>query len=391
MIPALERESPPGPSPASAEPIALVIGSMGAGGAERVLSLMANYWAERGHPVSLITLDPAPSFYPLSPGVRHVRTGLGGTTQAWWQSMGNNLRVVSGLRRAVLATGAATVISFITQSNVHCLLATIGTGVRVIACERSDPNMEPTARPWALLRRLLYGRAAGVVCQTERAMAYFGPSIRARGRVIPNPVAVDAIGAAPGLAGASSRSGRVVIGMGRLGAEKRFDLLIAAFALAGGRHPDWRLEIWGEGPLRPQLESQVRAAGLQDRVRLPGRTTEAAAVMRASDLFVLSSAYEGFPNALCEAMACGLPVISVDCPSGPAEIIRHGHDGLLVPTGDAAALAAAMDRLMGNPAERLALAEEAPHIADRLCLPATMARWDSLLAEAAGPRGRSTT
>jgi glycosyltransferase involved in cell wall biosynthesis len=166
--------------------------------------------------------------------------------------------------------------------------------------------------------------------------------------------------------------------MGRLDAEKGFDLLIAAFGRLAADFPDWGLAILGEGSLRQKLSAQVAALGLGDRVRLPG-VTDSAAALRQGELFVLSSRHEAFGLALAEAMAAGLPVIAADCPSGPAEIIHSGEDGLLVPAEDAAALAAAMAQLMADPAQRRRLGENARASARRFDLSTVTQSWERLI------------
>jgi GalNAc-alpha-(1->4)-GalNAc-alpha-(1->3)-diNAcBac-PP-undecaprenol alpha-1,4-N-acetyl-D-galactosaminyltransferase len=135
----------------------------------------------------------------------------------------------------------------------------------------------------------------------------------------------------------------------------------------------------GEGPERPRLEAQIRAAGLEERVRLCGWIPDPASVLRTCDAFVLSSRFEGFPNALLEAMALGLPAISVDCPSGPADIIRHEVDGLLVPFGNVPALAAAIRRLLSDGRLRGQLGAEAVRVVERFSTARYFALWDAVL------------
>jgi GalNAc-alpha-(1->4)-GalNAc-alpha-(1->3)-diNAcBac-PP-undecaprenol alpha-1,4-N-acetyl-D-galactosaminyltransferase len=155
-------------------------------------------------------------------------------------------------------------------------------------------------------------------------------------------------------------------------------LLIAAFANVAPAFPDWRLVIAGDGVERPALEALVADLGLSDRVSLPG-VVDATAHLADADLFVLSSRYEGFPNVLMEAMAAGLPVIAFDCQSGPSEVIRDGVDGLLVPPGDATALAVRMGQLMDDPDTRQRLGAAAPDVVHRFGIERVMGMWEDLV------------
>ena len=169
-----------------------------------------------------------------------------------------------------------------------------------------------------------------------------------------------------------------MVAMGRLDDQKGFDILIRAFARCAPGHPDWSLVIAGEGARRRDLEAQVAEADVADRVRLPGLVRDTESLLATSDLFILSSRYEGFPNVLLEAMAVGLPTIAFDCDSGPAEIIRVGVDGVLVPPGDDDGLALAMNRLMGDDSERIRLGREAEAVTERFGHTRIMQLWESM-------------
>src|ERR1700733_4389767 len=172
---------------------------------------------------------------------------------------------------------------------------------------------------------------------------------------------------------------RQLAAMGRLDYQKGFDLLIDAFARAAEGQPDWSLVILGEGPERRRLEEQIHTRGLEPRVQLLGWVSDPSRVLRDCDAFVLSSRYEGFPNALLEAMALGLPAVAVDCPSGPADIIRSEVDGLLVPLGSVPALTTALRRLMCDEKLRHRLGREAVQVVGRFSSERYYARWEAVL------------
>jgi glycosyltransferase involved in cell wall biosynthesis len=231
---------------------------------------------------------------------------------------------------------------------------------------------------WRLLRRLTYPLARFVVVLNERNAAYFGFLSRGMVRVIPNPVLP------PSRPGFAARD-KVILGMSRLSPVKRLDLVIKAFHSVSDRLPGWTVVLYGEGPHRRVLEDLIAGLGLQKRVFLPGTTQDPDSVMQRSSIFVLSSDYEGFPNAMCEAMACGMAVVAVDCETGPREILTHGVDGLLVPHGDVNALADALVALANDQRRREFLGERAALISERFSGESVRKLWKDLLDESAGP------
>jgi GalNAc-alpha-(1->4)-GalNAc-alpha-(1->3)-diNAcBac-PP-undecaprenol alpha-1,4-N-acetyl-D-galactosaminyltransferase len=365
--------------------LTLVIHSMSNGGAERVVATMANAWVARGWEITLLTFDDGhePSFYPLDSRVDHRPLGVATDSSGAIQAIKSNLDRIRLIRHAVTSSRPEVVVSFLDMVNVRVLLATRGLGIPTIVMEQTDPGQKQLGASWNTLRRLLYPRASRLVVLSETARSYFAAAIQKRSVIIPNPIAIELPNATDGPA---NSSGRTVVAMGRFAPEKGFDLLLDAFASIASQHPDWQLAIWGDGPLRPQLEAHRERLGLTNRVAMPGRTTQPFAVLRQADLFVMSSRREGFPLALGEAMACGLPAVSFDCPSGPREIIRHEMDGLLVPDGDVAALAAALSRLMSNDAERERFAARAVDVNERFGAERVLGQWESMLREVTSGR-----
>ena len=342
---------------------------------------LANAWATKGWPVSLLTLGSTPSFYSLDSRVNYLPLGVVGESANAFVAVANNLRRMITLRRAIRAQNTAAVISFMDATNVLTVLAVQGLSLPVIVSEWVDPTQHLIGRWWDILRRFLYSRAARVIVQTERNLEYYPGSIKRIARVIPNPVMVPKEVQLCVPQHPPGRS-KVAIAMGRLVEQKGFDLLLHAFSRIASKHPAWTLDIWGEGGKRSELESLISKLGLKERARLCGLTRQPFERLLEADLFVLSSRYEGLPNVLCEAMACGLPAISFDCPTGPREIIRDGLDGILVRDGDVEALAEAMGRLMGDESERKRLSARAVEVVERYSVEKVVGMWEQAISEA---------
>jgi glycosyltransferase involved in cell wall biosynthesis len=173
----------------------------------------------------------------------------------------------------------------------------------------------------------------------------------------------------------------IVIAAGRLTPQKGFDLLVEAFAQVHARHPDWRLHIFGHGRLRLKLTAQIQQRGLSDVVILRGLTRDLDAELARASIFVLSSRKEGLPMVLLEAMAAGLPVVSFNCPTGPAEVMEHGVNGLLVPAQDVSGLADGISRLIEDRSGREEMGRAARLTSARYEMPAIAAQWKDLFTD----------
>jgi glycosyltransferase involved in cell wall biosynthesis len=359
--------------------LTLVISSLSAGGAERVMTIITNYWAEKGWQIALLTFDDdaTPPFYDLDSRIKHIPLDLAGDSTNPLAGVWNNLRRVLALRSAIRESKPECVISFLDQVNVLTLLATRGLQIPVIVMEQTYPPLHLIGRAWNLLRNRIYPGAAQVVGATARVLSNFSPRIQSRACVIHNPVLPPPLTDKRPAKKLLERP--ALLAVGRLDEQKGYDLLLRAFAQLKDRHTNWTLTILGEGPLRRELETLAQQLGISNRVKLLGRVSNPYDFFAQANIFVMASRYEGFPLALCEAMACGLPVISTDCPSGPKEIIRDGVDGVLVPTEDVEALASAINCLIEDEAMRQRLGSRATDVIERFSLEKVMRTWEELL------------
>lgn len=357
--------------------LTLVISSLSRGGAERVMAELANEWAARDTNVTLITLEQrSAESYRLDARIGLVTLGLTWDSTSLFGALRGNFRRLLAIRKAVAAAPARTVLSFEDRTNVAVLLATAGMGLHRIVAERTDSRVHEIGRIWALLRRLTYPFADALVVQSEllRPWALRVMLGKPVVHVVPNPLRKSE----ECVAGFQAPQGPYIAAVGRMVPSKGFDALLSAFAELAPEFPDWRLVIAGDGDDRPRLENLARKLNIEERVLMPGWLEEPLVLLRKADIFVLSSRYEGFPNALLEAMSCGLAVVSTRC-CGAIDAITHDVDGLLIAPDDAAELAQATRRFMQDRALRERFGRNAYAASQRYRMGSVFGQWDRLV------------
>ena len=319
--------------------IIFTLASLGSGGAERVVSLLANKMAEQGHQVEIICLKFNDVYYKLHPEVK--------VTLAMKQTK-NRITEVSWLRKYVKQEKPDVVIAF--TEGVYCftIAALLGTKIPVIASERLDPS----AMTWKrnLLKRLLLPYADWLVVQTKTIKDYFPKRIQKKSSIVFNPVN-EKVSLTPSPSpkgeGNYAEEGKLnrIISVARLFPQKNQEMMIRAFAKIADKYPDWKLVIYGEGPLRDSLQLTIDSLQLSERVLLPGRTEKVIEELQKSKIFCLSSDYEGMSNSMIEAICVGLPIVSTKV-SGTDELIQDGVNGLLVDIGDEQGMTDALEKLI---------------------------------------------
>ncbi len=355
---------------------------MNGGGAERVASLLVNHWAANAHSVSLLlAVSPgSPVAYPVDDRVEIAHLGILNPSAPHLPPLRevcrpSNFTRFAKLRRAILQRRPAIVVSFMDRINVATLIACAATRLPVVVSERVA--IQDLGAIWNSARRITYPLARRIVVQTPRAATLLPRSFQPRIAVIPNPVPQPA---GEGQVAADLPS-TFVFSAGRLVDQKNHALLIRAFADACAADPasPWHLVIAGDGPLRNPLRDLAKSLGIAERTYFIPWMPSIGALYRRAAIYALSSHAEGFPNALVEAMSCGVPVIATDCPFGPAEILGSSGAGLLSPPGDVGAFAQNLQTLMRDPSLRSTMGKIARDAASRYAASAILPLWDELL------------
>ena len=355
-----------------------LIPRMQGGGAERVMATLANHLCS-DYKIQILTFTDAESFYHLDSKVELV--GLGQSvnrknklTYVVSAACGG-VKLLFRLRKQIRVYRPDVILSFLREPILFSILFKL-IGIikcRVVVSERNDPTRERRLSQW--FERNFYHKADVVVCQSENVRTFFPEKHRSKTRVIPNPIASDAI--PPRFEGTRKHT---VVSVGRLRKQKNLSMLLRAFARLPEEFSDFDLEIYGTGDLEGRLVEEIQALGLEGRAKLMGVKKNVMHHISDRALFVMCSDYEGFPNALAEAMAAGLPVISTDFSTGVAKDIIKAENGMIIPVGDEDALVDAMAKMLSSEEKWEEMSIENRKLLCTLSEEKVMAMWKKVLS-----------
>lgn len=341
--------------------IAIYLNSLSRGGAERVSVILAEYFANRNVECILLTTNTATEEYTVPKKVKRI-------------SLNNEktfLKKIIALRKIIKGEKIKKVLIMDTPGCIYAIPATINLNVKKIVSERNDPHNFSGKKIVKIISRLLMRTADGFVFQTLDAQKYYQKLLKNNGVIIYNPLFSKKL---------PIRDERKIeyniVSVGRLTEQKNQKMLIDAFSKICDRFSEYSLTIFGEGPLREELTNYIKEINLENRIFLPGNKENVTDLIKNASLFVLTSNYEGMPNALIEAMAIGIPCISTDCPcGGPRTLIKHMKNGMLVQLNDVSGLAKMLKYCIENKEVMLKISRESIKIKDELDMNKICKQW----------------
>jgi len=362
--------------------ILIHISQLTSGGAEKVASLMANYWVSE-HSVTLLTNTSVNTdFFEINDNVIRRSTNFKVSQKNAFIKIKSHIIGLWGLRDILKEENPDVIISHNATSNVRILIATLGLNIPVIVEDHNNPALNTiTKQPWKTLKPFVYALSDRIILLTHDLVQYYPAYLHKKVTVIPNPIDIPEH---------IANSDEVIlkkptfISTGNFRYIKGYDLLIEAFSLVVKKHPDWHLTILGDGSERENLMTLSRNLGLTNKIDMPGRVNNPYPILKKADIYVLSSRSEGFPVALCEAMGIGLPCISFDCPTGPSDIIKNGKNGILVEYLNIEKLAQSMIELIENNSLRNKFSKEALKINEDLDIKVIMHKWETVIKKSIG-------
>lgn len=320
------------------EKILFVISQLKVGGAAKMIKYVANLCAAHFKEVSLVTYYDDYTPEDVSSSIKRINLNVRISKTPLWR-----IKALIRLRKIVKQGGYFAVCSFLPDISAMSRLATIGLRLKVISAERGDPYQ--FSKLWKGIVTWTYRNSDYCFFQLEQARDFFDSKIKDHSYVIPNPYVPD-LDVEPFFGHRKA----TIVSAGRFAWQKRFDVLIDAFAQVHKKHPNYRLILYGEGEYLQRYKKQAQALNIDRFVDFPGYIKNVSSFIREDGIFVLSSDYEGIPNSLIEAMSVGMPVVATDCtPGGAAFLTDCGKRGLLVPVHNVEAMSNAINTLIECP------------------------------------------
>ncbi len=331
--------------------IAFYINAIHEGGAERVMVNLASNFANEGDNVILITSFKDSWEYSYSTKIKRYILEENKTFRS---TIKRNIFRILELRKVLKVESPDCIVSFMAEPNYRSIIASHGLKIKTIISVRNDPNKEYPGKIGNLLGKKLLPLADGCVFQTSEAQRWFPKKLQDKSQIIFNAVKEDFFEINRQVVK------NTIVTCGRLEEQKNHKMLINAFELVLKKHPDAKLMIYGEGKLRSDLTELIKSKGIEQNVLLCGNSNNVPEVLSKAEIFVLSSDYEGMPNALMEALAAGVPCISTDCPcGGPKSLITDKVNGRLISIKNEQQLANVLVELLDNKEMATGLGTEA--------------------------------
>lgn len=354
--------------------IVSVISSLQPGGAERVLSILANSLAEKNNSVKILTyeVDGTKPFYPIESEVELIQLNLRARSKSIISALINNVKRILILARELKKQKPDVVISYMVDTSITTLIVMMWSKTPVIVCEHSDPSVFPVSKVWRFLRRVLYLRASLLVVLNETSKKWFEERIPTKVAVIPNPVMSVQNKNDP----TEINSEKSIIAVGRLVHVKGYDILLQSFSLINKLYPEWKLKIFGDGSEKMKLIELCKELGLDNQVRFCGVVSDIYKEYQKAGLFIMSSRHEAFPMSLCEAMSSGLCVITTRVHDSISDLVINEQNGLMVEPEDIEGLAEAMKKAMGSIEMRNTLGFKAKERMEEFSVDKVLQQWE---------------
>lgn len=347
--------------------VMFIIPSMAGGGAERVISVLANAFTEKGIETKIMMTAGDACDYELHSDIELFQAG-----EVTGGSVIKRFARVFRMRRLFKENSDAILVAFEPDATFFAGIAKMGLSMKLLASERNDPKSFGNSK----VRKFAYRWADKLVFQTRDAMEYFAPEIQKKGCVIPNPISDSLPEPYTG------QRKKTVVAVSRLEPQKNHKMMLQAFAEFVRKYPEYTLYLYGKGSLEGELRQLAVTLQIEDKVIFEGFRKDVMKEIREAGMFVLSSDYEGISNSLLEAMAVGLPVISTDCPCGGSRLcISHGVNGLLTPVGNAESLEKAMTQIASSEEEAVSMGQEAVKVREQFSSQSIVEQWIETLKE----------